>query len=134
MGVTSGSGTAYSSGAPEFTQYFLWGSCYSIYSFICMFCRSLFVFLYFFFWPLCCLFFFELRILITPLVSSNSSYCRHDALVNSNGKSVSQMATYMFPCRGHNPTYATPEFRSTCGSCCPIFSFLCSVFFLFSFL
>jgi len=28
----------------------------------------------FFFWPLCCLFFFDIRILITPLVSSNSSY------------------------------------------------------------
>ena len=27
--------------------------------------------LYFFFWPLCCLFFFDLRILITPLVSSD---------------------------------------------------------------
>ena len=26
------------------------------------------------FWPLCCLFFVDLRILITPLVSSNSSY------------------------------------------------------------
>ena len=26
------------------------------------------------FWPLCCLFFFDLRALITPLVSSNSSY------------------------------------------------------------
>jgi hypothetical protein len=29
--------------------------------------------LYFFFWPLCCLFFFDIKILITPLVSSNSS-------------------------------------------------------------
>jgi hypothetical protein len=29
------------------------GSCYSIFSFMCMFCRSLFVLLYFFFWPLC---------------------------------------------------------------------------------
>jgi hypothetical protein len=28
----------------------------------------------FFFWPLCGLFFFDLRILIVPLVSSNSSY------------------------------------------------------------
>ena len=28
----------------------------SIFSFICMFCRWLFVVLYFFFWPLCCLF------------------------------------------------------------------------------
>ena len=37
-----------------------------------MFCRSLFVLLSFFFWPLCCLF-FDLRILITPLVSSSSS-------------------------------------------------------------
>jgi hypothetical protein len=27
----------------------------------------------FFLWPLCCLFSFDLRILITPLVSSNSS-------------------------------------------------------------
>jgi hypothetical protein len=27
-----------------------------------------------FFWPLCCLFFFDIRILIAPLVSSNSSY------------------------------------------------------------
>jgi hypothetical protein len=28
----------------------------------------------FFFWPLCCLFFFDLRILITSLVSSNFSF------------------------------------------------------------
>jgi hypothetical protein len=28
----------------------------------------------FFFWPLCCLFFFDVRILIAPLISSNSSY------------------------------------------------------------
>ena len=27
----------------------------------------------FFFWPLCCLFFFDIQILITPLVSSNTS-------------------------------------------------------------
>ena len=51
----------------------IWGSCYSIFSFICMFCRSLFVLLYYFFWPLCCLFFCDIWILITPLVSSNSS-------------------------------------------------------------
>jgi hypothetical protein len=35
---------------------FYWRSCYSTFSFMCMICRSLFVFLYFFFWPLCCLF------------------------------------------------------------------------------
>ena len=42
--------------------------------FICMFCRWLFVLLYFFFWPLFCLLFFDMQSLITPLVSSNSSY------------------------------------------------------------
>ena len=41
---------------------------------MCMFGRSLFVLLYFFFWPLYCLGFFDLWILIAPLVSSNSSY------------------------------------------------------------
>jgi len=34
---------------------------------MCMFCRLLFVLLFFFFWPLCCLFFCDIRILITPL-------------------------------------------------------------------
>ena len=42
-----------------------------------MFCRSLFVLLLIFFWPLCCLLFFDIRILITPLVSSNSSLTTH---------------------------------------------------------
>jgi hypothetical protein len=72
-GATSGAGTAYPSehmiSPPVFR-----GSCYSIFSFMCMFCRSLFVFLYVFFWTLCCLFFFDLRIMITPLVFLNSSF------------------------------------------------------------
>ena len=34
----------------------------------------LFAILYFFFWPFCCLFFFDIWILVTPLVSSNSSW------------------------------------------------------------
>ena len=70
--VTSGTGTAYPSGTPEFTPSFQWGSCYSIFSFLCMFCRSMFALLSFFFWPLCCLSFLDLRILNTPLVSSSS--------------------------------------------------------------
>jgi hypothetical protein len=41
--------------------------------FCVVFCRSLFVPSSFFFWPLCCLSFFDLRILITRLVFSNSS-------------------------------------------------------------
>ena len=43
-----------------------------------MFCRSLFVLLYFFFWSLCCLFFFDIRITIAPLISSNSSFVCHE--------------------------------------------------------
>jgi hypothetical protein len=38
-----------------------------------VFCRSLFILLFVFIWPLCCLS-FDLRLLITPLVSSNSSH------------------------------------------------------------
>ena len=42
-------------GAPEFTPYFKWGSCYSILSFMCMFCRSLsfctFSFCHYVVWP-----------------------------------------------------------------------------------
>ena len=41
-GVTSEAGTVHPSGASEFTLGFQWGSCYSIFSFLCMFCRSLF--------------------------------------------------------------------------------------------
>jgi hypothetical protein len=41
-----------------------------------MFCRSLFVLLFFFSRPLCWMFFFDIRILITPLVCSNSSWTR----------------------------------------------------------
>jgi hypothetical protein len=37
-----------------------------------MFCRSMFALLSFFFGPLCCLSFLDLRILNTPLVSSSS--------------------------------------------------------------
>ena len=47
---------------------------FSFFSFICMCCRSLFVLLYFFLWPVYCRLFFDIRILITHLVSSNSYY------------------------------------------------------------
>ena len=48
MDATSGAGTANSSEASEFTPGCYWGSCYLIFSFMCMFSRSLFVLLYFF--------------------------------------------------------------------------------------
>jgi hypothetical protein len=82
--TTRGAVTAYTSRAHEFTPGFKWGSCYSFFSFICMFCRSLFVLLSFFFWPLCCLLFFDLRIMITPLVSSKSSYLNLSVYIEYN--------------------------------------------------
>ena len=81
VGASSGAGTAYPSGAHKFTPGFYWGSCYSIFSFLCMFCRSLCLsFCTFSFGlvlsvllllALCCLFFFDIRILITTLLFSN---------------------------------------------------------------
>ena len=43
MGTTSRAGNVYPSGAPEFTPGIKVGSRYSIFSLICMFCRSTFV-------------------------------------------------------------------------------------------
>ena len=60
---------------------------YQYYSF--MFCTSLFVLLYFFIWSLCCLS-FDLRLLITPLVSSNLFF---DFLVLSDRGSNPQSIT-----------------------------------------
>ena len=51
--------------------YFQWGSFQSIFNFMCMFCGSLFVLLSFFFRPLCCLSFFDLRVLIFSNSSNN---------------------------------------------------------------
>jgi hypothetical protein len=49
-----------------FSRMLKWGWCYSICSFMCMSCRSMFGLLFFLFLPLCCLSFFDLRILIAP--------------------------------------------------------------------
>ena len=64
-GVNSGTGSADTTGTSGFTSSFKWGSCYSIFSFMCMVCRSLCVRLSLFFWPLYFQTFFDLRILIT---------------------------------------------------------------------
>ena len=70
-GATSGAGTAYPSGAHEFIPGFQWGLCYSIFSFMCLFCSWLFVL---FLLVIVLSVLFRFTILITPLVSSNSSY------------------------------------------------------------
>ena len=92
-GATSGAGTAYPSGASTFIPGFYWGSCYSIFSFMCMFFRSLLILLSFFFWPLCCLISFDIRILITPLVSSNSSSTKNGGDLRCSGRVDSSCST-----------------------------------------
>ena len=73
-GATGGTRTAYPSGAPEFTPCFSGVRVTrSLVLYVCFVDRCL-SFLYSFFWQLCCLFFFDIRILITPLVSPNSLY------------------------------------------------------------
>jgi hypothetical protein len=65
-GATSGTGTAYASEAREFNPGFSGVRVARHFVFCVAFCRSSFVLLPFFYWPLCCLPFFHLRILITP--------------------------------------------------------------------
>ena len=65
-GATSGAGTAYTYGDIEFTTGYLGVRVTRTLVFCVMFCRSLFVLLSSFFWPLCCLS-FDLRNLITPI-------------------------------------------------------------------
>ena len=67
MGATCGAGTANPSVGHEFTPVFN-----EVRIARCAFSVSLFVLLSLYFCPLCCVSFFYLRLLITPLVSSNN--------------------------------------------------------------
>jgi len=82
-GATNGAATAYISGTPEFSLVFSGVRVTRSLILCVMFCRSLFALLYFFFWPLCCLFFFDLQILITHLLSSifSSKTCNLNPIV-----------------------------------------------------
>jgi hypothetical protein len=73
-GVTSGEGTAYPFGASVFTSGFS-GVRVNRSLVLCVFFVDRYLS---FFWPLCCLFFFDLWILVTSLVSSNSSYMQRN--------------------------------------------------------
>ena len=72
-GVTCGAGIAYPYVAHEFAAGFSVVRVTQSLVFCGVFSRSLFVLLSLFFWPLCCLS-FDIWILMTSLVSSNSSY------------------------------------------------------------
>jgi hypothetical protein len=81
-GATCGAETAYTFGAFEFTPVFSGVRVARSLVFCVMFYRSLFAPLCVFLWPLCCLS-FDLRLLITHLVSSNFSYHMQNLLVFS---------------------------------------------------
>ena len=72
-GVTCGAETVNPSRTPQLTPAFNWVHIARSIVFCVMFYRSLFVFVSFFFWPLCCLS-FDLRLLLTLLVYYNFSY------------------------------------------------------------
>ena len=72
-GVTSGAGTAYPSSTHEFTSVFS-GVRVTRFIFLCVCFVDGWFFLFFvLFCTLCYLFFLDIQIMITPLVSSNSS-------------------------------------------------------------
>ena len=85
-GATCGAGTAYTSGVFSFLVFSLVRVAQSLV--VCvLFCRSLFFLVSVFFWPWRCLSFFDLQILLTPLVSLNSSEpvsSRHKNCLYSN--------------------------------------------------
>ena len=72
IGVTSGGGTSYPSGPPEFTLVVRW-VCVTRALILCVCFVDRFLSFCSLFWSFCCLF-FDLQIMIAPLVSSNSSY------------------------------------------------------------
>jgi len=71
MGVTSGAGTAYPSRIKELIPGFCGVRLAQSFVLCVVFCRSLFVLFSFLFLPLYCMSFFELWIILSPLVSPN---------------------------------------------------------------
>jgi len=71
-GATSGAVTVYSQITWFLLSGSLWGSCFSIFNLLCTcsVCGALFVFFHFLLKPLCCLYLFDWRLLITP-----KNYC-----------------------------------------------------------
>ena len=81
-GVTSRAETPSHSGTSEFTSVFV-GVPIAPYLLV-VFCISLLFSLYFFFWPLFCLYFFDLWFQIIPVVSSIFSWGRPGVVYDLN--------------------------------------------------
>ena len=83
-GVTCGAGTASPSEATEFTSVFCEVS-FTQSTFLWRFCKSFSVI---FFWPLYCLSFYYLRLLIAPFVSSTFSFLEKSEVTSKNWQST----------------------------------------------
>ena len=70
MSATSGVQSAYPSGALQFIRGFKWGSCCSIFRFLCNVLKIIFCPCPFFIWPMKCLSVLDLRLLILSIVIS----------------------------------------------------------------
>ena len=77
MAATSAAGTTHPSGAHAFIPIFSVVHIAQTLAHCVVFCKSFFFFLFFFFWPLYFLFYFDSRLLITPLVFSKYSYANY---------------------------------------------------------
>ena len=86
-GVTSGAGTVYPFGAPEFTSGFSWVRVIRSLVFCVVYCRLLFVHC-----SLCCLFIFDLRLLITPYVKTVYQIWTNSAAMSLKG--ITQVVSY----------------------------------------
>jgi hypothetical protein len=95
-GATSGAGTAYRSGAPEFPLVVREVRITRSLVLREMFCRSLFVLLSFFYWPLCCLSFFDLRSMISPFTLLPFCGRKTKYIYNSNPKYSVQICSVTF--------------------------------------
>jgi len=62
---------------PSSTPSYQWGSCCLIFNFLCSVLQVI-VILFLFFWPLHCLSFVDLWLLVTPLISPKLSFLFHD--------------------------------------------------------
>jgi hypothetical protein len=108
--ATCGEKTAYHFGPSEFTTDFQCVRVARSLVFYVLFCRLLFVVLFFWFWPLCCVF-SNLRRLINILVSSNFFFYDINFLAKYNKTRLS----FLF----NNDYFGWPTFKTMCNT--PIF-------------
>ena len=111
-GDTSEAGTAHHSGAPEFIPVFSGLRVTRSLDFCVVFRRSLLVPLCPFFWLLCCLFFYDIRLLITSLWYLQTFSYPRSAVCSLNAMLLLYLLKCMYSCVQHN--YISDNVRAGC--------------------